>query len=205
MTNRKYLVALTDLTAYMRKAALQGERVHIQDLAKHMQEDHTVIETFLAEALKTDYRDEQLEIFCGLLVHTTWPKELQSATSKVNFTAMYPPLKILSALSGYPLDKVEEMNDTQVGRQLLEEYINKFWVPARDGWLTLLDNDFVKTKLGQRMNELYPGRPPAIEVGLTRALGEALKGQAPSTIEQAAEVLSQLFGRPIQPKDIVSM
>lgn len=175
--SRKYLIALTDLTAFMRRRTLEGERYHISELAKEVDVSEEVVETFLAEALLSSYRDEQLEIFCSMITSTVWPKEMQSATQKINFTVAIPPPKIMAALAHMSLDKTLPMYDCKSGRESMEHYIVKYWISERDGWLAKLDSDLEKSGLAKKMDELYPGRPPLKDALVNRIMEQL--GQIP--------------------------
>lgn len=147
------------------------------DLARETAEDGRVVEDFLAEALKSDYRDEQLEIFCSLITSTVWPKDMNSATNKFNQTVPFPPPKIFAALSQYPLEKVYEMIETEDGRALMTSYIQQFWITARDVWLERLDNQLHASGLARTMNTLYP-KKTANEALVDRIM-DGLLGNAP--------------------------
>lgn len=177
MSDRKYLLFLTALTSHMRRETLIGRRYHLLDLARETAEDGRVVEDFLAEALKSDYRDEQLEIFCSLITSTVWPKDMNSATIKFNQTVPFPPPKIFAALSQYPLEKVYEMIETEDGRALMTSYIQQFWITARDVWLERLDNQLHASGLARTMNTLYP-KKTANEALVDRIM-DGLLGNAP--------------------------
>ena len=199
--SRKYLIALSTLTAYMRQELLKGNRYHLLDLARIIQEDPCVVEDLLATALVSDYRDEQLEIFCSMIRSTVWPKEFNSATTKMNFTVLFPSRKIFAALSQYPQDRIDAMLDTEEGRQQMGEYIDRYYIPARDAWLAQLDNDLEASGLSKKMDALYPKRDLKNDI-INRAI-EHIQHTAPSDLEEAATLMTAALGREVRPEDIV--
>lgn len=188
--SNKYLMALTNMTAFMRTRTLERKRYHISAVAKESGNTEAVTEAFLAEMLKSDYRDEQLEIFCSMIVSTCWPKESNSATQKVNFTLMAPPVKIMAALAHMEESQVLTMLDSKEGRESMELYIERYWVTARDGWLAKLDSDFEKSGLGPRLDTLFPGRPP-VEQAIVEHYMNLLSDCPDITAEEVREFLEK--------------
>uniref|UniRef100_A0AB39CCG0 Uncharacterized protein n=1 Tax=Pseudomonas phage RVTF4 TaxID=3236931 RepID=A0AB39CCG0_9VIRU len=198
--SRKYIRALSQLTAYMRGELLDERRYHLMDVARAIHEEPSVVEEFLAAALRSDYRDEQLEIFCSMITSTIWPKEMNSATVKMNFTVGFPPPKIMAALAQMPDEEVDKLLDTKEGRVQLEEYIKRYWIPARDGWLLKLDSDMERSGLAKHMDGKYPKIPP-IQAAVMKAIDEL---SLPINRNKAAELASKALGVKVTPDDIVS-
>lgn len=145
MTKRKILVDLTTVTGFLRKCVLEEIRPKITEVASATSLSATYIIDLLAAALNSDYRDNQLELFCSQIIHL--------GNDEI---AMYPPLKILSALSGSPIQVLLEHAGTRHGTQPLEEYIDFKWESRRKEWLIQLDNDLENSGLAQEIQRIYP-------------------------------------------------
>jgi hypothetical protein len=168
---RQLLTKLTAVTGYLRKDALAGQRSHIVDIAKNVSLTQDYVITLLTNALQSAYRDEQLELFCSQIYFCDKPADLQTETYPVAKSMNYPPLPILAALSGSPVEVLEHNHATPEGRKILEKYIELKWVPARKEWLEMLDRDLASSKLLEKMEEKFPAFPPVHLLALSGPIG----------------------------------
>jgi hypothetical protein len=153
---RKLLVNLTSVTGFLRKAVILNRRSHIADISQFTSLTSDYIVALLANALKSDYRDEQLELFCSQIIFCSYPTDLQVEQYPVSRTVQYPPLDILAALSGSDRQILEDQHNTPEGREILAKYIELKWVPEQKEWTALLDRNLKDSALLTKMEELFP-------------------------------------------------
>lgn len=149
----KVVSRLARLTSVMRTHVIDGKQITLTDLSTRTGLSISYIEDLLSLALATDYRDEQLEIFCSQITY-------YDPISATNELIKCPPLKIMMALTGNPAEPtLGKQYTTPEGQKILSAYITRMWKPRVAKWLAQLEKDLVQSKLREYMAQLYPETP----------------------------------------------
>lgn len=133
---KAFLIDLVKLNAAMRIFVFNENRFTPLDLSRQTGIGVQRIERVLVAALQSDFCDRQLELMVSQMDNITATLvEIEGKRETMYLRCAYPPLPVLSALTGLPHEQLEQLHNQHKMHQLEGALRSQFEIPVAE-WVT---------------------------------------------------------------------
>lgn len=133
---KAFLIDLVKLNAAMRIFVFNENRFTPLDLSRQTGIGVQRIERVLVAALQSDFCDRQLELMVSQMDNITATLvEIEGKRETMYIRCAYPPLPVLSALTGLPHEQLEQLHNQHKMHQLEGALRSQFEIPVAE-WVT---------------------------------------------------------------------
>lgn len=138
---KAFLIDLVKLNAAMRIFVFNENRFTPLDLSRQTGIGVQRIERVLDAALRSDFRDRQLELMVSQMDNITATLVgIEEKRETMYIRCAYPPLPVLSALTGLPYEHLEQLHNQHKMHQLEGALRTQFETPVAEWVASNLEN-----------------------------------------------------------------